>query len=80
MIENRVSDLKALIAAEYPHLEIVAQVEIASRGPCLIVASEATEALVAEPADLARWFGVRNTQPQVSKGAAIAKGQQTLLF
>lgn len=72
-----VDELRAVIAAKYPDLEVIAEVEIAVRGPSLIVASAATEALVSDAGDLERWFG---RGKQVSRLIPSGKTRQTLLF
>lgn len=51
------SDLRRLIHQHYPTLEILTKVEIAGRGPTLIVYGHGTQALVSSRAELERWFG-----------------------
>lgn len=57
---DRLDSLRATIAAEYPHLEVLTAVDIAGRGKCLIVEGPATEALVNSVEELRKYFDRRD--------------------
>lgn len=66
MSDGDLAAVRAAVAADYPELEIRAEITLRDKtGPrtCLVVTGPATEALVSSVSDLARWFGSRRVVP-----------------